>query len=164
MCHSNDESCKTAHPCVSVSTGIQRRSLSQNVIISTWCEARIWCLFFFHQFCSLCLTRTHMHAHTLAPRLIIHLYTSIQYSIITVLHSLWTWPHPVVKSGGWVATYQPVHVCLLNRLCVFRHSAAMQSSARGNQLQSVTLSCCVGEESLQPLSFDEQGLGCVILE
>lgn len=70
------------------------------------------------------------------------------YSIITILQSLWTWPRPVVDGGAWLATYQPDHVCLLDRLCVFRHSAAMQSSARGNQLQSVTLSCCVGEESL----------------
>ncbi len=85
-----------------------------------------------------------------------HTYTTVDhslastrvYSIITILQSLWTWPHPVVDGGGWLATYQPDHVCLLDRLCVFRHSAAMQSSARGNQLQSVTLSCCVGEESL----------------
>lgn len=76
-----------------------------------------------------------------------------EYTVLSqFLRPLWTWPHPVVErwsgGGGWVATYQPVHVCLLDRLCVFLYSAAMQSSARGNQLQSVTLSCCVGEESL----------------
>lgn len=50
--------------------------------------------------------------------------------------------------GACLLLNKPIHVCLLDHLCVFLYSAAMQSSARGNQLQSVTLSCCVGEESL----------------
>ncbi len=89
-------------------------------------------------------THTHTHTHLSWPLTCLHI--SKQY--YTLLQSLWTWPVPVEEGGGAVTTYKPGHVCPLDRLCVFRHSAAMQSSARGNQLQSVTLSCCAGEESL----------------
>lgn len=89
----------------------------------------IWCPCF-HYFCSLTHTRTH------TPQLTTHLS-----------------PHKCNRNstvfvGAWLLLNKPVHACLLDRLCVFLYSAAMQSSARGNQLQSVTLSCCVREESL----------------
>lgn len=90
----------------------------------------------------------HTRAHTHTPQLTTHFASTRVYSIITILQSLWTWPRSVLEGGVGAATYQPDHVCLLDRLCVFRHSAAMQSSVRGNQLQSVMLSCGVGEESL----------------
>lgn len=63
------------------------------------------------------------------------------YSTITILQSLWTWPRLVEEGWGLHCyTYQPDHVRLLDRPCVFRHSSAMQSTATVNQLQSVTLS------------------------